>query len=344
LSGILPVSAVLAQIGGTYEASALCQTGIAAIARGLADARPSRYFWGMDLVGGMAGALAVAVSIYRLFSLDGCLPVIASLVSLLESGGKQVGSNFIWSQPAVSSGPDEALCGISHGQAGCALALAEAATVENLPSEIRKRANSLAQRAISWELGQFRSEVKNFPDFRHRARYAREGEIAWSHGALGTTYALHRIRACIEAPAVDAFIAAFSIADLMNHAITHRPGPTNASLCHGALGVFHLTSELLRFENNKGLREMLQQVARWTGLAHWAEFESRALRQHAIDPAGCMVGRAGSFIGWLALRHSSVETIPFLPHLLEVPISSSTLPGKPQVGASTRDQTRPLTA
>jgi lantibiotic modifying enzyme len=269
----------------------------------------------MDLLGGVAGALAVSVALHQIFGDEAWLPVIASLISTLKKGGEPVGRHFVWRQRAISCGPDDGLCGLSHGQSGCALALAEAAIVDGLPASVRRDAARLSQQAIGWELARFSSDVCNFPDFRRRATLPREGEFAWSHGALGTLYASHRIRACIEAPEVERFIDAHSVTGIVDWAVHHRASPNNASLCHGALGVYLLAWVLLRAEGASDEVARLQHLSEWSGLARWAEFEARPLRQHAMDAPGFMVGRAGSLAGWLAVATSRPGLIPFLPHV-----------------------------
>ncbi len=312
LSAVLPLVANLRSLGGVDEARLLARCACAALAECLEQPGPWRAFWGFDLLGGVAGALTVMVELHRIFGDEDYLPVVARLVAMLDESSATAGERIIWPQPAISASPDHALGGLSHGQIGCAVALAEAVPVlESVTARVAARAAVLALGAAGWEIDRFDPVRQSFPDLRRRSTTGAHGEFAWSHGAPGTFLALRRIRRCTPAPEIDRFLARYPFRHVIEAAIAERPPPNNPSLCHGALGNQLIGSELLAAEGPDGTLE--SELAAWVQLGFWAHHEALPLRRHAVDAPGFMVGRAGNLAGWVAVVTGRSERLPFLP-------------------------------
>ena len=101
----------------------------------------------------------------------------------------------------------------------------------------------------------FPPEAMNWPDFRIRAAFPKEGEFAWSHGAPGMLLAYNRVARLVEAlPALDVFLRNRPAESFARRAMS-RPGPVNHSLCHGALGNYIIFRELgVEYEFLRGSR------------------------------------------------------------------------------------------
>ncbi|WP_283136188.1 type 2 lanthipeptide synthetase LanM [Rhizohabitans arisaemae] len=302
LSAVLPLVAVLCMLGARDEGRRLGRAGCHALVQGLAEPAPQRHFWGTDLLGGTAGALAVMTSLHRILGDEDYLPPSRRLIGMLDEYGRTAGDRIVWRQPAVSASPDQALGGLSHGQAGHALALAEAAAV--LDGSSGRRAAELAVAACGWELDLFDPAGQTFPDVRRRSTVGGHGEFAWSHGAPGIVVALDRVRRCVPAPEVDRFLAGHPFREMVEAAVATRPTPNNPSLCHGALGAYLIGVE------RTGLAA---ELADWTRLGSWARREALPLRRWTVEAPGLMVGRAGSLAGWSAAATGCRRGLPFLP-------------------------------
>lgn len=312
LSAVLPLVANLRLLGGAEEARMLARGACAALAEALRQPGPGRAFWGFDLLGGVAGALAVLVELHRIFGEESCLPVMAQLVTMLDEAAVTAGERSIWPQPALSASPDQALGGLSHGQIGCAVALAEAVpALEPVDPPAAARAGALALGAAGWEIDRFDPARQSFPDVRRRSATGVQGEFAWSHGAPGTFLALHRISRCLPSPEIDRFLAGNPFRRVAEAAIARRPPPNNPSLCHGALGNQLLCAELLGAADPG--HPLGDELAGWAQLGFWAQHEALPLRRHAVDAPGFMVGRAGNLAGWAAVVTGRRERLPFLP-------------------------------
>jgi len=312
LSAVLPLVANLRSLGGVDEARLLARCACAAVAESLQQPGPQRAFWGFDLLGGVAGALTVMVELHRIFDDDSYLPVVARLVAMLDESSATAGERIVWPQPTISASPDQALGGLSHGQIGCAVALAEAVPVlEPVAAPVAARAAVLALGAAGWEIDRFDPVRQSFPDVRRRSTTGAHGEFAWSHGAPGTFLALRRIRRCTPAPEIDRFLAECPVRRVIETAIAERPPPNNPSLCHGALGNQLIGPGLLA---TAGPEDALDsELAAWNQLGYWAHHETLSLRRHAVDAPGFMVGRAGNLAGWAAVVTGRRERLPFLP-------------------------------
>lgn len=319
LSAVLPLISNLRMLGASDEARSLARQACLILAAALAEVAPERHFWGVDLLGGVAGALAVTVSLFRLFREEEYLPVMGRLIAILDESSTPAGSRVVWRQPTISASPDEALGGLSHGQAGCAVALAEAAAVlQELAEPAAARAAQLALAAAGWEIDQFDRHRLSFPDTRRRSAAGEHGEFAWSHGAPGVFLALDRVRRCLPAPEGTRFLAEQPFRHVLETAMADRTPPNNPSLCHGALGDYLLGAELLTACDGEELGpEMGQRLADWARLGSWAKREALPLRRHVVDAPGLLVGRAGNLAGWSAVCTGRQTGLPFLPSAFE---------------------------
>lgn len=290
------------------------QTIIDRIVQPATTAARSALFWGPDLLGGRAGALATVVVLSDSGLVDRAWYQQAATIlvdDLLAESVAAPGQTVIWRRPGISASDDLALGGLSHGQAGISLALAMVAASPELPGDVRARAHDAALGAIRWEMDRLDEATGLFPDHR-RASTAPEGELAWSHGTPGVALALDAIGDLLPdaitveyRSRLDPFLAFRSHQERHGSAI-------NPSLCHGALGTFLL---LWRWSGHRDWADSadLRLVAASLRLEHWLEYEARPHRQRAIDAPGLMVGRAGTALGWRALAERDVAIVPLLP-------------------------------
>jgi len=312
LSAILPLIATLHRLGKFSMATDLISNTRNALQERLSQDDALRHFWGCDLVGGLAGALAVAVVLHRHCKSISMEQPISHMVRLFAENATTKKNGVVWEQPALSKGPDAALTGLSHGQIGCALALAEVAAL-NIGSSLS--AAELSKRFLEWELSQFSAPASNWPDYRFRSTTAERGEVAWSHGWPGILLAIERIGAILPCDALTDFRQRYPMAGFIQR-LTEHPKPLNHSLCHGSIGSYCIMMDMLTRMATSN-ENACRTVSEWTELGRWHSFETRPFRQNAIDPPGCMVGRAGSLLGWHAVRTKTYSNLPMLPHRFE---------------------------
>lgn len=305
LSAVLPLVATLRRLDDVSTANELVANTREALGQKLAGRDALRHFWGCDLVGGLAGALGVAAVLHRHYPNVDLGEPIARMVRLFAENVKKRVRGAVWEQPALSKSPEIALTGLSHGQVGCALALAEVSALE---VDVSSDAAQLSRQFLEWELSQFSPATLNWPDFRFRSTTAEGGEIAWSHGWPGILLAIERINRILPSDALSKFRLKHPPLGFVQ-ALETRRKPSNQSLCHGSIGVYCIAMDLLRLHcHDNGV------LKKWADLPRWRSFELRPFRQNAIDPPGCMVGRAGSLLGWNAIRTGAYSTLPMLPH------------------------------
>jgi len=307
LSALLPLATILKNYHEDNVRTALFGEAHQTLARVLLEPATERYFWGPDLLGGVAGALATCVSSYNMTGNPQWLPLMESLIKLLKRLSTTESQRVYWRQSAIADGQEHTLSGLSHGQAGIAWALAQA-TVP--PHNERRLARELAVGAVNWEISEFSQENYNWPDYRKHATRRTLGEFAWSHGAPGILHAFGDMEKLLHSQVLSQFLIEHKWSKFIEAWIANGANPISPCLCHGSLGIYLLAKSHLA-------DSPLSDFASKCALSSWADFESRALRQEAIDAPGLMIGRAGSLLGWKALLTNNTDIIPFLPNVFE---------------------------
>jgi len=304
LSGVLPYLSALEYLDLEDLSKPLLVAARRRIER--TDSRTLVSFWGTDFLGGVAGALSVAIALFRKTCDDLFADFADRLAVTLRANAVEKGDLAWWRQRGTSVAENGSLTGLSHGQTGYIFALAE---YQSLRSRA-EWATALLVKALRHELNLFSSETMNWPDFRIRAACPHDGEFAWSHGAPGILLAYNRVARLLELPVLNAFLRNHPAESFARRALS-RPGPVNHSLCHGALGNYIIFQEL------GASPTFLREFASWNRLFHWAEFDVKPSRYSELDVPGCMVGRAGGFLAWQSLLDLKFERIPFMPYVFE---------------------------
>lgn len=185
---------------------------------------------GMDLTHGVAGVLLAQVRT------QSCGRATIAAVDLLERSARATPMGVCWPESDEPAG--RALCGMSHGNSGIALALAEAAAAH---PPCAARATALAVEALRWESAWFDPMAGGWPDLRtdpptHPA--------LWCHGAAGMAAVrlrllqlpdslglpVHLLRAEAEAAVV---ACGADLAQVVGSGVAPHAG---LSLCHGLGG------------------------------------------------------------------------------------------------------------
>lgn len=185
---------------------------------------------GADLTCGLAGLLLAQVR------LGVCGTATDEAVELLRASARSTPVGVSWPE---SEGPDgRPLCGMSHGNSGIALALAEAAVAHPPCAE---QAIALAVEALRWESAWFDPLVGGWPDLRSEPP---THPALWCHGAAGMAAVRLRLlqlpdslglpKDLIRAEAEAAVVACGS--DLARTLADPRPAPGGLTLCHGLGG------------------------------------------------------------------------------------------------------------
>ncbi|QAY78210.1 lanthionine synthetase LanC family protein [Sphingosinicella sp. BN140058] len=189
-----------------------------------------RGFAGSDLMAGLGGGVAGALALARRLDEESLIDWASTLGDALIDRAERTGAGWHWPNRKEPIG----LCGLSHGAAGIAWALAELAHATG-----ESRFAEAAAGAITHEQAWFDPKVGNWPDLSPESCDAsgRRGfTMSWCHGAPGI--ALSRIRlwvltgnAGLRAQAVAAVV---TTAERLRSAL--EAGSGNYSLCHGLAG------------------------------------------------------------------------------------------------------------
>jgi type 2 lantibiotic biosynthesis protein LanM len=257
-----------------------------------------------DVVGGAAGAVLALLALHRLTGDGHVLDGAVALGERLRALARPVSPGRIaWPSAAF---PELApLTGLSHGAAGCALALARLGAASG-----DSRFVAAARAAIAYERGCFAAELGNWPDYRDsedlRERRRSSGGLAqatWCHGAPGIGLARVACRDLLADPEIDDEIRrAGAATELCGHEPSH-------GLCHGRLGN---AGFLARAAEALGDQRLALTAACWIAgaLDEAAAGGWRCSNPGALESPGLMTGLAG-----IALALARVAE-PGLPDVL----------------------------
>ncbi|MEM9291055.1 MAG: type 2 lanthipeptide synthetase LanM family protein [Acidobacteriota bacterium] len=253
-----------------------------------------------DLIGGAAGMILCLRSLHRARPSQRVLDAIEKCAESLLTKARPMEVGCGWLIPAAGPNP---LAGLSHGGAGFALALLEAAALTG-----QERFRQLALRAIDYERTLFDPEVGNWIDLREGDRP--EGGIessghhfvvGWCHGAPGIGLARVMGLAHLDTPTVRQEIE-IALATTLDDGFG-----ANHSLCHGDLGNLELLFSAAKALHRPELLKRTYRIA--AGSLHGVEqygwlygYPSR------VEPLGLMVGLAG--IGHQLLRLTKPDAVP----------------------------------
>lgn len=239
---------------------------------------------GADLTTGLAGLLLAQVRI------GVCSTATDEAVELLRASARSSPVGVCWSESEAPDG--RPLCGLSHGNSGIALALAEAAAAHPPCTE---RAVALAVEALRWESAWFDPLIGGWPDLRSKPP---THPALWCHGAAGIAAVRLRLlqlpaslglpRDLIRAEAEAAVVACGS--HLARTLADPRPPPGGLTLCHGLGGPL---DALLLAHETWGVAEHL------TAARHFAATAVATLGDDPLAwPSGVRAeGSAGLFVG-----------------------------------------------
>jgi lantibiotic modifying enzyme len=203
------------------------------------------------------------------------LPLRAAAVRFADHvvrEARPVGPTLAW--PAAVPGMEHApLCGLGHGAAGVALALAE--VFHRTKDEAHRRG---ALGGFAYERMYFDASAGNWPDLRSSSMFMPAGSaspagplaasrsaVAWCHGAGGG--ALARFRAALLLGAPHLLIEARQAADAALRALGSAPG-TDATYCHGRAGLAEVQLAAAAVLSEPWRREAAIALARQTLAVH----------------------------------------------------------------------------
>lgn len=260
----------------------------------------------LDIVGGLAGTITgLAFLVRRAGDRDhpvarACRAVALRLVTAAHR------QPFGWSWPmdeAVASGRH--LCGMAHGVAGIALALAEAGAVTGEAAWA-----DAAWRGVEYEDCWFDRDASNWPDRRGAAN----GVFAamWCHGAAGIGLARLRLHQLTGAPKAlaGAQAALHATGRAARAYLTTGDSTTSACVCHGlgSLVDFWLAAD--RASGRDHLRPMAGAVlARAATQLVAPNGTWRSGVPNGGEHPGLMLGIAGIGMSYLALADRRVPSI-----------------------------------
>ncbi|HEX7320658.1 MAG TPA: type 2 lanthipeptide synthetase LanM family protein [bacterium] len=254
-----------------------------------------------DILAGSAGCICSLTTLYQ-YSANKL--VVAKAIKcgerLLQSA-QNMEKGIGWINPTLSEKP---LTGLSHGNAGIAMALFRLATI--LQSKKYKNA---ALKAIAYERDHYLPNKKNWEDLRNSVSSMKSNEIsntqrvsnAWCNGAPGIGLArldcLHYLNSHIFIDEINIAIKA-TIANGFGY---------NHSLCHGDIGNLELLIQASEVFENESLRNYVNRVA----LAILNDINDNGFRcgiLQYVETPGLMIGLAG--IGYGLLRIAAPKIIP----------------------------------
>lgn len=286
---------------------------------------------GDDLIAGRAGTLLALLALGRWFDAPELTDRAVVLGRQLVQAASRSPQGWCWS----SDQPGEpALCGVGHGAAGIAVALAELGAATGDAGFTRA-----ALQALSYERSWFDRAAGNWPDLRELTRAAlQQGSRPsfspfWCHGAAGAgmaRLAVHRLTGELSALAEAAAAVDTATATTLRSlgpggGTTDTPG-TNFSLCHGVASVTELHLSARAVTGDDAHLAHARRIA-WAGLGRALEPadapQSQAALEQAVDglscgiPQGCtpglMLGEAGFGVALLRLAAPGALPSPLEP-------------------------------
>ena len=181
-----------------------------------------------DLLHGAAGMVIGLLTLARLLGAPDLLDAARAAGDALMARAEPGGGGLSW--PAPSEPRARHLTGLSHGAAGCGLALLELHAATGDP-----RCAEVAHAAFAYERALFDPSARNWPDLRNDHRNPGFATF-WCHGAPGI--ALSRLRAielgAVEAAMHEAEIASSTTVSALARDVTRERA--GFSLCHGLAG------------------------------------------------------------------------------------------------------------
>jgi hypothetical protein len=288
-TGALGVVFAAMRIGTLLNRPEILDSARALLARVVREYRSDLQF---DLLAGKAGTVIGSLLVRPLWPDGSADEFIKSLAHALIAQGTERPTWREWSEEEASP-----LTGYSHGAAGVAQALLEAAVATNC-DEFR----IAGEQAIAFERACYDSAEKNWPDFRDKRRSFFTG---WCHGAPGIGLSRIRANKLIPNPSylAEAETALGTTKAWLESALT-TASPAGC-LCHGATG----NAEVLVI----GARELPRPDPSWLEVATKAA-TNRVGVEGQIEAPGLLVGQAGAGHFWLRLYAPAVPSVLLLEH------------------------------
>lgn len=296
------------ELAAVLAAPALVAPAFAALDRASAAALDHAATGPFDLLAGTAGVivavLAAAAHDPRAVLLRRGLALGHALIAAARV------DSLGWSWPANPGDPDH-LCGLAHGAAGVALALARLA--DFMPEDARWAAAAAAARG--YERRWFSAEQASWADLRSDGRGPGDSGYAyphfWCHGSVGI--GAERLRA-LHLGLADPLARADAVAALggatrfAERVLAGAAGPGggydgNASVCHGLSGIVDLLMDAQGVDPDP---ERLALVRRVTAFMRNDAGQGKGGRRwrsgvpNGEPTPGLMLGDAG--VGWAMLR------------------------------------------
>ena len=236
----------------------------------------------LDVIGGVAGLILALRTLAGQSWFAEAVDVVSECAQHLLRTARPQARGIAW----VFEDLGRPLCGMSHGNAGFALALAEAARVVGDPA-----LSSAARAALDWERDQRDDRRGNWPDWRSPEP---AWPTAWCHGAPGIALA----RFCLSRIEENADVSE----DLDLALTTTRAARSESwSLCCGVAGIQDILLEIGRGSSDPAV--LHEARARAGALVRLVEDAGDGLPPGLLARPGLMTGLAG--IGYALLRLES---------------------------------------
>jgi type 2 lantibiotic biosynthesis protein LanM len=247
----------------------------------------------LDVIGGAAGAIGSLAALHRIAPSARTVAAIRRCGEHLLVRAKPMPTGIGWPLQGTA-----ALLGFSHGAAGMAWALLEAASLTGEP-----RFREVALDGLAYERSHFAPEHGNWPDLRELdvPTAAPSFMHAWCHGAPGIGLGRLRLLRHLDDAAIRAEI------DAAIQSTLAAGFGSNHSLCHGDLGNLDLVLEAARTLDPERWSGPLDRVASATldGIVHHGP---RCGNPLGVASPGFMTGLAG--IGYQLLRLAEPARVP----------------------------------
>lgn len=257
-----------------------------------------------DVIAGSAGTLMHALAIHRLTHSEDALHLAINCARYLVESACQTERGCYW--PFEKS--PQGLLGFSHGNAGIAAALAQAAQClrENgRDTDLIDPIERTIKQALSFERSHFDPVARNWPDLRvFDDRPGPSFECQWCHGApgVGLGRALLPDRYLDSECREEIRMALFTMLD--------QPMIGNHCLCHGVLGNLWVARVLVERLGPEGLETADGQPSVGAVLDRWARHAQSQIHEQGplcgievpIQIPGLMSGLAGIGLALLSLE------------------------------------------